>query len=175
MLIYPGGYSFLENYFSQLGLMEINGQPAFPNYVLFVLACSSAAVCSIPFWIAIKTEFSDNRMVSIIGWIGTSLGFIAAPFLSALALFAGDVFPAQHGWSTILFFIFYSLAIVVYSIGMLFNPDYNSLLSLVGFIVAAICLFHIFVLGTVLMQKIAVYSLVLWSGFQGYYLVKYTK
>lgn len=174
MLIYPGGYSFIDNYFSQLGLTVINGQPAFPNYVLFVAACTSAAVCSIPFWIAIKMEFSDNQKVNIIGWIGTILGFIAAPFLSSLALFAGDIFPAQHGWSTILFFIFYSLAIVVYSIGMLFNSEYNSLLSVVGFAVAAICLIHIFLLGTALMQKTAVYALVLWSGFQGYYLLKYT-
>lgn len=174
MLIYPGGYSFLENYFSELGLTVINGTPAFSNYVLFVMACTSPAVCSIPFWWAIKMEFSDTRLVTNIGWIGTILGFIAAPFLSALALFAGDVFPFQHGMATLLFFVFYSLAIVVYSVGMLYNSEYNSILSIVGFAVAAICLLHIFAFHTALMQKIAVYSLVLWSGFQGYYLFKYT-
>ncbi len=174
MLIYPGGYSFIDNYFSQLGLTVINGQPAFFNYILFILACSSAAVCSIPFWYAIKMVFSDSRMVKTIGWIGSILGFAAAPCLSLLAIFAGDVYPAEHGWATILFFILYSLAIIIYSVGMLINPEYNSLLSLVGFAVATICLLHIFFIGGALMQKIAVYSMVLWSGFQGNYLIKNT-
>ncbi len=174
MLLYPGGYSFVDNYFSQLGLTVINGQPAFLNYVLFVAACTSAAVCTLPFWIAIKNEFSDNRTVTYIGWIGAIFGFIAAPFLSALAIFAGDIYPLQHGLSTLLFFVFISLAIVVLSIGMLINPDYRSIMSLVGFAIAAICLIHILFLGTALMQKIAVYSLVAWSVFQGYYLLKYT-
>jgi hypothetical membrane protein len=28
MLTYPGGYSFLDNYFSELGLTVTNGQPS---------------------------------------------------------------------------------------------------------------------------------------------------
>jgi len=174
MILYPGGYSFIDNYFSELGLTVINGQPAFLNYVLFSLACTSAAICSIPFWIAIRIEFTDSLTLKSIGLLGTALGIIAAPFLSALSLFAADIYPFQHGWATVLFFIFYSIAIVVYSVGMLTNPDYKSILSLIGFVVAAICIVYIFLLGTTLMQKVAVYSLVLWSGFQGYYLMKYT-
>jgi hypothetical protein len=61
---------------------------------------------------------------------------------------------------------------VIYSIAMLLNKNYNKLYSLVGFIVAAICLVHIFFIGTALMQKLAVYALVLWSAFQGYALLK---
>ncbi|MFW9976897.1 MAG: hypothetical protein ACFFEJ_02250, partial [Candidatus Thorarchaeota archaeon] len=71
--------------------------------------------------------------------------------------------------------ILYASAIIIYSIGMLVNREYNSLFSLVGFAVAAICFLHIFLIHTALMQKVAVYSLVLWSGFQGYYLMQKMK
>ncbi|MFW9919429.1 MAG: DUF998 domain-containing protein, partial [Candidatus Thorarchaeota archaeon] len=121
MLIYPGGYSFLDNYFSELGLTVINGTPALLNYVLFSLACTSAALCSLPFWLAIRREFNESQILKYIGWIGTIVGILAAPFLSALALFAGDIFPLQHGLSTMIFFILYASAIIIYSIGMLVN------------------------------------------------------
>lgn len=172
MLIYPGGYSFVDNSFSELGLTVINGVPTFVNYILFSLACTSAAVCSIPFWLAIRTEFSEPTMVRYIGLIGTIIGIAAAPFLSALSLLAADVFLYPHGFSTILFFLLYASAIIIYSIGMLVNKEYNSFLAIVGFIVAAICFLYIMVIGGALMQKIAVYSLIVWSGFQGYYMLK---
>jgi hypothetical membrane protein len=168
MLVYPGGYSFLTNYFSEIGLTQVGGQPNLAGYVLFVLACTSAAVCIIPFAFAIRTVFTKPASVRYLALIGTILGIVAAPFLSALAILAGDIFPYQHGLSTILFFLLYASAIVIYSIAMLLNKNYNKLYSLVGFIVAAICLVHIFFIGTALMQKIAVYALVLWSAFQGY-------
>ncbi|MHA1638341.1 MAG: hypothetical protein ACTSUO_01070 [Candidatus Thorarchaeota archaeon] len=172
MLIYPGGYSFVDNSFSQLGLTVINGVPTFLNYVLFALACTATAVCTIPFWLAIRTEFSEPSKVKHIGLIGTIAGITAAPFLSALGIFAADIFPYPHGFSTILFFILYASAIIIYSIGILVNKEYNSLLAIVGFFAAAMAFLYILVIGGALMQKITVYSFIAWSGFQGYYMLK---
>ncbi|WXG46773.1 MAG: hypothetical protein WED05_08980 [Candidatus Atabeyarchaeum deiterrae] len=172
MLIYPGGYSFLANYFSELGLTQVAGQPNTVNYVLFSAACTSAAVCSVPFWLSIHTVFTKPNSVKYLGYVGTVLGLAAAPFLSALAILAGDIFPLEHGMSTILFFLLYASAIVIYSVAILLNKNYNQWFALVGIIVAAICLLHIFLIGTAWMQKLAVYGLVLWSAFQGYALLK---
>jgi hypothetical membrane protein len=172
MLVYPGGYSFLTNYFSEIGLTQVGGQPNPAGYALFVAACTSAAVCIIPFSLSIRTVFTKPTSAKYLALIGTVLGIAAAPFLSALAILAGDIFPYQHGFSTILFFLLYATAIVIYSIAMLLNKNYNYLYSLIGFIVAAICLVYIFFIGTALMQKLAVYALVLWSAFQGYALLK---
>lgn len=172
MLIYPGGYSFLSNYFSELGLTVTNGQPSMADYYLFSIACTSAALCIVLFMVSVRTVFVETRLLKYLSWMGTILGIVAAPFLSSLALFAGDVFPYQHGWSTILFFILFSMSIVVYSVAMLLNKSYNRIYSLVGFIVAAICLVYIFWIGSAGMQKIAVYALVLWSAFQGYRLLQ---
>jgi hypothetical membrane protein len=175
MLVYPGGYSFFTNYFSQIGFTQINGQANGAGYVLFVLACTSAAICVVLFSLSLRTVFTKPASVKYLAWIGTILAVIAAPFLATLAILAGDIFPAQHGLSTVLFFLLYAIAIVIYSIDMLLNKSYNYLYSLVGFIVAALCLVYILAIGTALMQKVAVYALVLWSAFQGYALMKMLK
>jgi len=175
MAVYPGGYSFVENYFSELGLTVVGLQDNLLGYVLFSAACTSAAVFSVPFWIAIRKVFTDTRLLRVLSWLGTIIGVVAAPFLSALALYAANLYGYEHGMSTILFFILYSSAIIVYSIAMLANKQYNRLYALIGFAVAAVCLVHIFGIHTALMQKLAVYSLVLWSAFQGYRLLQLFK
>ena len=168
MLFYPEGYDFLNNSFSSLGLTMTNGYATPINHAIFAITCSLAGGASVPFWIAIRTVFTESTPQKVISWIGTILGLTAAPFLAALAIFAGDVYGAEHGWSTILFFILFALAITVYSFGILLNKEYDNKYALVGFVVALIDIVHIFFIGTAWMQKIAVYSMVLYSAFQGY-------
>lgn len=109
-----------------------------------------------------------------LGWLGTVLGLIAGPLLAGVGIFAGDVFPAQHGFSTIYFFLLFSSAIIIYSIAILINKDYENVYALIGIIVAIICYTYVLVpgFGTAAMQKLAVYALVLYSAFQGYKLLK---
>jgi len=174
MAIYPGGYNFLLNYFSDLGRTVTNGVPSPADWFLFSLACTAAAVCSVPFWAAIRALFTKPPYLKYLAWLGTILGVAAAPFLSGLAILAGDVFPTQHGLSTDIFFLLYSTAIVIYSIAIFLNKDYGYLYGFIGVIVAIICYGYILIpfLGTALVQKIAVYALILWSAFQGIRLLK---
>jgi len=180
MLTYPGGYSFLEYSFSALGLTEINSIPSMLNYYLFVTACTGAAVCLVPFLFAMRTFFTDNTGQKVLSWLGTLLGLGAAPNLSALAIFAGNVFPDIHGNTTRLFFILIMLGILCYSIAILMKSEYENIYALIGFIVVVVCVLHIVgmfgvmtdLFATALWQKIAVYLLVLWSVFQGYKLLK---
>lgn len=169
MAIYPGGYNFLLNYFSELGLTVTEGVPTPADYILFSIACTSAAVCSIPFWLTIRTLFREPPLQKYLSWLGTILGLAAAPFLSALALFAGDVFPIPHGLSTILFFLLFSSAIIVYSVAIFLHKSYGYPFGFIGIVVAIICYGHVLipVMGTALVQKVAVYALILWSAFQG--------
>jgi hypothetical membrane protein len=181
MLTYPGGYSFLDNYFSELGLTVTNGQPSMLNYALFSIACTSAAVCLIPFLLAMRTVFVETSTLKILSSIGTILGIAAAPNLSALSLFAADVYGTQHFWTTMLFFLLITLGILVYSIAILLNKNYGNIYALIGFIVVAICFLHVgaffstelsVYFGTAVWQKLSVYALILWSVFQGYNLLK---
>ncbi|TFG33047.1 hypothetical protein EU528_01735 [Candidatus Thorarchaeota archaeon] len=180
MLTYPGGYSFIDYPFSALGLTVINSTPSMLNYFLFVIACTSAAVCLVPFSLAIRTVFTDTTLLKLLSWVGTILILASAPNLSALSLFAGNVFPAEHGLTTLLFFILITLGVLFYSIATLLNSEYNNLYGLIGCIVVVVCFMYIGAFfsplfasfGTALWQKVSVYALILWSAFQGYYLLK---
>jgi len=180
MLTFPGGYLFFDYPISALGLTVINSTPSMLNYFLFVTACTGAAVCLVPFTFTIRTLFTETTVLKVLSGLGTVLCLIAAPCLAALAIFAGNVFPFLHGWSTIYFFIFIMLGILFYSIGMLLNSEYKTIYGVIGFIIVIVCILHIFGMfgfasmyfATPIWQKTAIYGLVLWSVFQGYYLLK---
>jgi hypothetical protein len=176
MLTYPGGYNFLENSFSALGLTVINSIPSMLNYFLFVTACTGAAVCLIPFVLAMRTLFTQTTGLKALSWLGTLLVIGSAPNLSALAIFAGNEAPEIHGNTTRLFFILIMAGILCYSIAIVMNSEYKNIYAGIGFIVVIVCFLHIIAMfgimspyfGTALWQKVSVYALVLWSVFQGY-------
>jgi hypothetical protein len=180
MLTFPGGYDFLGNSFSSLGQTVINSTPSMLNYYLFVTACTGAAICLIPFLFAMRTEFTGTTTLKGLSWLGTILGLAAAPNLSGLSLFAGNLFPDEHGLTTRLFFILIMLGILFYSIAIVMKKDYGNIYAVIGFVVVIICVLHIGgmfgimsdLFGTAAWQKLAVYALVLWSAFQGYRLLK---
>ena len=180
MLTFPGGYSFIDYPFSALGLTVINSTPSMLNYYLFVIACTSPAVCLVPLFLAIRTEFSNTTLLKVLSGVGTILGLAAAPNLSALALFAGNVFPTEHSLTTLSFFLLITFGILFYSVASVLNSEYENLYALIGFIVVAICFLYIgaffsplfWTFGSALWQKVSVYALILWSAFQGYYLLK---
>jgi hypothetical protein len=179
MLIYPDGYNFFLNTFSSLGLSVTNMVLTPHHWFLFAFTCTLVAVCSIIFWLAIRTVFTGTSRLFYLSWIGTILGFLAAIFLSSLAIFAGDVFPDYHRYTTYAFFFFISSAIIVYTIAIFLNKDYENLYGIIGIIIAILAYTYLFgiilsvpVIGSATMQKVAVYGLILWSAFQGYKLLK---
>jgi hypothetical protein len=183
MLTFPGGYSFFEYPFSALGLTVINSTPSMLNYYLFVIACTGAAICYVPLLLAMWTRFTETTLLKVLAGIGVIFGLASAPNLSALAIFAGNVYPSEHGTTTLTFFLLITIGILIYSIAIFFNSEYPQLYGLIGLIAVVICFCYIgaffssilpifAIFGTALWQKVSVYALVLWSGFQGYYLLK---
>ena len=185
MLTFPGGYSFIEYPFSALGLTVINSTPSMLNYYLFVTACTGAAICYVPLLFAMWTRFTERTILKILAGIGVIFGLASAPNLSALSIFAGNVYPAEHGLTTLLFFILITIGILIYSMAIFLNSEYPQLYGLIGLVVVSICFCYIgaffsgnpflaffAIFGTALWQKVSVYALVLWSAFQGYYLLK---
>ena len=177
MIPYPEGYSFLENSFSSLGLSVTRGYPTPLNWLFFAIATTLAGGLSMPFWISIRTVLTETTSEKALSGLGTILGLIAGPCLAGVGIFAGNLFPELHGLSTILFFLLFSSAIVVYSIAILINKEYEPVYALIGIIVAIICYSYILVpgFGNNAMQKLAVYALVLYSVFQGYKLLNIFK
>ena len=182
MLIYPGGYNFVLNTISSLGRLVTNAVPTPHHWFLFAFACTFVAVCSIFFFFTIRTLFVEPKYLFYLAWVGTILGILAAFFLSGLAIFAMDVFPSEHGLATQAFFLLISVTVVIYTIGIFLNKDYENLYGLIGIIIAILSFTYLVgiiisepTIGSAAMQKIAVYGLILWSVFQGYKLFKIYK
>ncbi|NHJ12406.1 MAG: hypothetical protein EAX95_01965 [Candidatus Thorarchaeota archaeon] len=172
MIPYPEGYSFLENSFSSLGLSVTRGVPTPLNWFFFATATTLAGVLSIPFWVTIRTVFTDTMPQKALGSIGTIIGVVAGPCLAGVGIFAGDVFPFQHGWSTLLFFTLFAIAIGFYSVVIILNKEYGYPYALFGFLACTILFLHIFVISGAAMQKLTVYTIILYSVIQGYKLLK---
>jgi len=170
MIIYPGGYSFWGNSFSQLGQTTANGQSNITGYILFATTCIITAFLTIPFWLTLRTVFKEKKLLIYLSWLGTILGLIAAPFLALLAIFPRDLLWDPHILSTRLFFIFYASAIVIYSIAIIFHKNYENIYALIGIVIAIFNLIYILILQFQIygaaIQKIAVYATILWSDFQ---------
>ena len=171
MYFYPDGYSFTEDYFSHLGT-TVNIKTGSPNDIsrfLFVLACIITGICLIPFWIVISTLFTASKLMKSLSSFGTLLGIISCPFLMGIGIFAGDTQHSLHVLSTRMFFLLFAAAILIYSIAILFNAEYQNIYSLIGIafsILIVLFVLRFFIQINVIMQKIIVYGFCLWALLQ---------
>jgi len=176
MIFYPGGYSFFGNYFSDLGTFYVDGIPNPVSRVLFIIACTWAGLSLILFWIPLITLFKQDKKTKIISSIGSVLGLISSPFLILLSVYGYDLFPSEHFYTTMLYFLFFALAILVYTLAILINKEYphRKLSGIVSSVFSIILIFYVFsffrvysfgVFGA-LVQKLIVYGLILWTAFQ---------
>ena len=172
MVFYPEGYSFLENTFSSLGYSVTKGYPTPWNWFGFATATTVAGSLMVPFWLTIRTVFTETPLQRGVSWLGTVLGVAAGPCLAGVGIFAADLFGPQHGWSTVLFFILIALAIGVYSVAIFLNKEYENVYAMVGIITGVLCILYIFVIRGAAMQKVAVYAIILFSVLQGHKLLK---
>ena len=60
MVFYPEGYSFMEIPFSALGLLVTRGYPTPMNWFMFATATTLAGALSMPFWLTIRTLFTET-------------------------------------------------------------------------------------------------------------------
>ncbi|MBP1945033.1 DUF998 domain-containing protein [Methanobacterium petrolearium] len=135
-LMFPGQYTPLENWMSDLGNMELNPQGA----VFFNFGCIIAGFILIPFFVSLswlKRE-DDNKLL-----ITTQiLGFIAAIFLIMVGIFPENYPPWHWMWSA-LFFITLLIFLVLVTIFMWSHPLFPRSLVYYGFFVIIVDLYFI--------------------------------
>jgi hypothetical membrane protein len=175
MFFYPGGYSFFENFFSHLGFTKSanNGQPNTVSLILFIISMAIGAIFWIPFWLSLQTVFKDTKKSRYMSLLGAILGLISCPFLLLIALSPGNLVLELHLLVTRIFFLSFALAIMIFSIVILFNKEYENIFAYIGFTMAILLLLYmsIFLLNAAF-QKITVYVLISWVIIQGYKLWK---
>ena len=175
MLVYPGGYYFSDNFFSNLGCMNSvnNGQPSMPSRIIFIIACTITAIMNIPFILALRTNLVDTKAEKILGWAGTFLGIGSSPLLFLVSIFAVDVQLGPHMLATRLFFLLFGLSVIIYTPAFFINKHYNKLIAFYGVLVAASAIIYMkLLILNAAFQKFTVYFMISWVIVQAVYLLK---
>ena len=170
MLLYADGYSFAGHYISHLGMTKtVEGSPNTIPRILFIITCVVVGISLIPFWIVITTLFLDSPLMKYISLLGSTLGLISSPFVMALAIYAADTHGPEHSITTRIFFLLFATAILIYSIAILLNSEYQNSFSFIGIgfaIIIVLFIFGYFRIINVIMQKIIVYGFIVWAFIQ---------
>lgn len=169
-LLYPGGYDYFGYYFSDLGaVIARNGDTNLISQVLFFLTLTVLALILIPFWLTIRSLFTENGREKLLSKIGSTLGVIGSPFLIGIAMFPLDTQLEFHFFSTLTFVLLFVLATLLYSISIISNQNYPNYFGIIGLVIFVIPIASFAVSFTdpfatldAFLQKIAIYCYFIW-------------
>ena len=138
-LVYPGGFDYFGYYFSDLGAeVAKNGEPNPISSTLFTVTVIVVSLTLIPFWLIIRSPFTESRLQKILSMLGSALGLTAFPFLIGVAISPIDTQLETHILMTLIFFSLFVLAALLYSVTVLLNPDYPKSSGMVGLILFSV-------------------------------------
>ncbi|RYG63734.1 hypothetical protein EON80_20620 [bacterium] len=130
MAFYPGGvktdhgtqgYSFLVNFFSDLGRRTaLNGQPNPVAASLFQYALTLAGLGLMLFFGAFGNLFSGGLVTRVVALWGGALGILSGACFVGVAAFPVDFSPRMHGTCVIWAFRFFLLAVLPF-IALIFS------------------------------------------------------
>jgi hypothetical protein len=168
--LYPGGYDYFQYNFSALGRVNaINGEPNPISSFLFLVACSITGILTIPFWIIIYSLFRKTIIEKILAISGSVSGILGSPLLIGLAVYPSDTQSITHGFFARYFFLAFAIAILLYSVAILFNREYSNIFSIIGLAIFILVVIYVFIPlydFAPLTQKIIVYSYIIWAFIQ---------
>ena len=134
MLVYPGGtkfapqasgYSFFQNFFSELGFTVTRG--GYPNPVaapLFFVALVLAGLGLVLFFVTIPQFFWDTRGQQILSILGSAAGVVSGFAYVGIAFTPGNLLPNPHLQFVLLAFRAFLPAVVLYLVAILSTPAY---------------------------------------------------
>ena len=138
---YPGGYDYFWYYFSDLGaVVARNGELNSISSTLFFVTLTVNALALIPFWLILRSLFTESTVEKFLSILGSVLGLISSPFIIGVALFPIDTQLDTHILVTLIFFLLFTLASLLYSIAIILNQNYPNYFGLIGFVLFAISL-----------------------------------
>jgi len=138
---YPGGYDYFGYYFSDLGaVIARNGEPNSISAILFSVALTMVALGLIPFWLILRSIFTESRVGKVLSTLGSISGLTSSPFIIGVALFPIDTQLDTHILATLIFFSLFVSSTVFYSIAILLNQKHSKYFGLVGIVLFAVSL-----------------------------------
>jgi len=134
MFVYPGGsmtepntrgYSFFENFFSELGFFVTKSGAA--NYFaapLFFIALTLAGSGMVLFFLAFPQFFQASQSQKTLSTIGTILGVISGFCFVGVAFTPADLLMDAHVQFVLWAFRLFPAAVFFYAIAIFRNPNY---------------------------------------------------
>ncbi|MFX1258870.1 MAG: DUF998 domain-containing protein [Promethearchaeota archaeon] len=169
MSFYPGGYSFTKHYFSSLGQIRVNGADNTIARTLFIISCTIVAIAFIPFWLIMPILYEKNNTAKYLSKLGAICGVFSALFLPFIAIVPLDWGYDVHMIPTDIFFFGTTTTLLLFSIAMFFNEERSNLLGIIGVVFAIVVYLYVFRFFDIIrpiMQKIIIYSFILWAFVQ---------
>ena len=134
MLVYTGGtytnpdasgYSFLNNFFSDLGrTMAHSGESNTIAWFLFTASIFTIGIVMILFYTAWISLFQDEASIYRLSQVGSIFGIIAAFGFNGVGLTPADILLDLHIFSVRIGFISTFIATIIYSIVLYKQPTY---------------------------------------------------
>ena len=134
MFVYPGGsmtdpstrgYSFFENFFSELGFFVTkSGASNYFAALLFFFALTLAGSGMILFFLAFPQFFQSSQSQKTLSTIGTALGVISGICFVGVAFTPADLLLDAHVQFVLWAFRLFPAAVFFYAIAIFQNQDY---------------------------------------------------
>jgi hypothetical protein len=176
LFLYPGGFDFFTDATSTLGYSVTNGVPTPLNWFMWATATSLHGALQIPFWLSLRTAFTETTPLKTLSWIGAILAVAGTPFWVLVGVFAWDLYPDLHLFAGDMTTLFLVWPYILFSIAILLNKDYGNVYALIGIIVVIIGFVYFLTSFWYLSEalaKLTHYSSQLYFILQGFGLLRY--
>lgn len=165
-LFYPGGYSIIGNYFSDLGMVHVHVHGiSYLNPIssgMFMTAVFLIVFLLLPYWFLLKKLFSASKLQNILSIAGLIMGIASSISLFMVALNPVDTHTNIHVIYALLFFLSFAFSIFFFSLNFIAHKQYFPILYALVMIVLVS-----FLVSEQTLAKIA-YILPFWEKIVGY-------
>lgn len=156
MLLYPGGtfldpltdgYSFTNNFFSELGMTTANNcQGSLWSALFFLIALTLAGVGLVAYHLVMPAYFRHRKVVYWISVLGSVCGVIAGLCFIGVAFSPVNLANDLHTIFVMNAFRAYMLAAILYTIATFMTPRYPNIYGWVGLLFAALMVTYVIIL-----------------------------
>ena len=145
-LFYPGGYNFFMYFLSDLGTVRArNGDLNPVSSLLFSIAFTILALSLIPFWLIIRTLFTETTLEKVLSALGSVMGLVSTPIVVGVVLYPMDTQFKVHEFLALSYSFSLALAILFYSVAIIINQDYPNYVAIVSFLLFFVIGFFVIV------------------------------
>jgi hypothetical protein len=153
MMVYPGGtkfdsdapgYTFFQNFFSELGFTVTRGEVANPIAApLFFIALTVAGLGLVLFFIVSPQFFWKTRLLKTLSILGSLSGTVSGLAYVGIAFTPANLLPAPHRDFVLLAFRAFLPAVLFYLVAIFINRDYPNRYAVVYLIFAGLLVAYI--------------------------------